>query len=387
MVEKIKKKIKIADQYRYSKEKSKENENEEEKIYQSLLNEIEEISEISYVKLAKKSIQFGNEKLAIKLLDQEKSALTKIPQLIELNKLINSLDICFETYDFNIISTVLIKISERSYNSKTIDEEKLFDILCMPELQKHHPKIILYLKKYRPKMLEKFLLKTKNYNDYLFIKLEEYFKCQTFEERKEIIGEIKKDIKNYDSKYKKYIEFLEYSLKFKKACIDDNFIHYSEIEPYSNTVGDCMLKACKKEKYNWVEGQNKNLDYSNKKLHLMKFRALLEMNNSPAIDAILEKTTLKKLGLTPLNMGEIYYDYKLYNKATEYLIQVKEKENLSYVIELLRSMNKYKEALEIIISDKDNEAKGTMVNEILHKDPNLKYYVDELCVKYKVYLG
>jgi len=203
----------------------------------------------------------------------------------------------------------------------------------------------------------------------------------------EIIGEIKKDIKNYDSKYKKYIEFLEYSLKFKKACIDDNYIHYSEIEPYSNTVGDCMLKACKKEKYNWVEGQNKNLDYSNKKLHLMKFRALLEMNNSPAIDAILEKTTLKKLGLTPLNMGEMYYDYKLYNKATEYLIQVKEKENLSYVIELLRSMNKYKEALEIIISDKDNEAKGTMVNEILHKDPSLKYYVDELCVKYKVYLG
>ena len=149
-------------------------------------------------------------------------------------------------------------------------------------------------------MLEKFLLKTKNYNDYLFIKLEEYFKCQTFEERKEIIGEIKKDIKNYDSKYKKYIEFLEYSLKFKKACIDDNYIHYSEIEPYSNTVGDCMLKACKKEKYNWVEGQNKNLDYSNKKLHLMKFRALLEMNNSPAIDAILEKTTLKKFAnLTP----------------------------------------------------------------------------------------
>ena len=38
-------------------------------------------------------------------------------------------------------------------------------------------------------------------------------------------------------------------------------------------------------------------------------------------------------------------DYKLYDKATEYLIQVKEQENLSYVVELLRSMSKYKEAL------------------------------------------
>ena len=86
-------------------------------------------------------------------------------------------------------------------------------------------------------------------------------------------------------------------------------------------------------------------------------------------------------------MAEIYYDYKNYEKATEYLLQVKEREYFSYIIELYKSMNKYEEALEMIISDKENENKGLMVNEILRKEPKLKYYVDELCVKYKVYLG
>jgi hypothetical protein len=46
----------------------------------------------------------------MKLLDQEKSALTKIPQLLELKKLRHSLDICFKTYDFNIVSIVIQKL-------------------------------------------------------------------------------------------------------------------------------------------------------------------------------------------------------------------------------------------------------------------------------------
>jgi hypothetical protein len=118
----------------------------------------------------------------------------------------------------------------------------------------------------------------------------------------------------------------------------------------------------------------------------MKFRAYLELNRKDAIENQLEKTSLKKLGLTPMNMAEIYYDYKIYDKATQYLLQVKEKEYSSYIIELFKSMSKYEEALEMIISDKENEDKGIMVKEILRKEPKLKNYVNELCIKYKVYL-
>ena len=58
----------------------------------------------------------------------------------------------------------------------------------------------------------------------------------------------------------------------------------------------------------------------------------------------------------------------------------------SYVVDLLKNMEKYKEALEVIISSKDDEGRAIMVNEILNKQPRLKKYVDELCTKYKVIL-
>ena len=382
MIEKMKHKLKIADMYRFSK--NKDEENREEGIYQDLLDDIEKLPEISYVKLAKKAIQFGSEKFAMKLLDQEKSALTKIPQLLELNKLVNSLNICFETFNSNILSIVLNKITKNESNNKS--ESLLFDNLFRPELQKHHSKIILFLKKYKPEKLEYFLLKTKNFNELLYLKLQKVFKSNTSEGKLSIIKEIKEEVKNYDPKFKKYIESLENSINFKKSCIQENIIHYTDLKPYSNSAYDCFLKGIKKEKYNWIEGQNKNLDYSSKKLNIIRFRAYLEMNMPQAIDSQLEKTSLRKLGLTPMNMGEIYYDYKFYDKAAEYLIQVKEKENFSYIIDLLRNMNKNEEALEIIISDKDMEQKEILVREIIKKDPNLRNLVNELCVKYKVNL-
>ena len=50
-------------------------------------------------------------------------------------------------------------------------------------------------------------------------------------------------------------------------------------------------------------------------------------------------------------------------------------------------MEKYKEALEVIISSKDNENKAIMVDEIIKKKPKLQKDVEELCAKYKVSLG
>ena len=121
--------------------------------------------------MAKKAIQFGNEKFALKLLDQEKSALKKIPQLLELNKIINCLDICFGTFDFNILSIVLKKIKDSYFITKLEDEDLLYKDLCNPELQKHHQKIMLFFKLYMPDKYEYFLEETKDYNELFCLKL------------------------------------------------------------------------------------------------------------------------------------------------------------------------------------------------------------------------
>ena len=381
MIEKMKSINRRVQKYRFAEEKTKENEMEEEQIYKDFFEDLEKIPDVSYVNLAKKAIKLRNEKLSMKLLEQEKSALTKIPQLLELNKITHSLDICFKTYDFNILSIVLQKLS-----NKISMDEIILECLKKPEFQTHLPKIILFYKKYKPEDLSKFLSESKNYNQLLYQKLEELFDSTDENSLTNYISECRKCNKNGNLKYKKYLEILSHIIVFKDECKKNNYIKSSEIKQEESTVYDYYLNAMKNDNYIWVEKQNKNLEYSQKKLYILRFRALLESNKSKEIDEILEKTPIKKLGLTPLNMAEIYYDYKIYDKATEYLLQVKEACYLFYVVDLLKSMGDYKNALEIIISNKDYEMKEGQINEILKKDPNLKEYVEELLTKYKVSL-
>jgi hypothetical protein len=381
MIEKMKSINRRVQKYRFAEEKTKENEMEEEQIYKDFFEDLEKIPDVSYVNLAKKAIKLRNEKLSMKLLEQEKSALTKIPQLLELNKITHSLDICFKTYDFNILSIVLQKLS----NKISIDEIML-ECLKKPEFQTHFPKIILFYKKYKPEDLSKFLSESKNYNQLFYQKLEELFDSTDSNDITNYIAECRKCNKNGSLKYKKYLEILSHIMVFKDECKKNNYIKSSEIKKEESTIYDYYLNAMKNENYIWVEKQNKNLEYSQKKLYILRFRALLESNKAKEIDEILEKTPIKKLGLTPLNMAEIYYDYKIYDKATEYLLQVKEACYLFYVVDLLKSMGDYKNALEIIISNKEYEMKEGQINEILKKDPNLKEYVEELLTKYKVSL-
>ena len=379
MIEKMKSINRRVQKYRFAEEKTKENEMEEEQIYKDFFEDLEKIPDVSYVNLAKKAIKLRNEKLSMKLLEQEKSALTKIPQLLELNKITHSLDICFKTYDFNILSIVLQKLS----NKISIDEIML-ECLKKPEFQTHFPKIILFYKKYKPEDLSKFLSESKNYNQLFYQKLEELFDSTDSNDITNYISECRKCNKNGSLKYKKYLEILSHIMVFKDECKKNNYIKSSEIKQEESTVYDYYLKAIKNDNYAFVEKQNKNLDYSQKKLYILRFRCLLKNNKSKEIDEILEKTPIKKLGLTPLNMAEIYYDYKIYDKATEYLLQVKEINYLFYVIDLLKSMKDYKNALEIIISNKDFQMKEEQINDILKKEPCLKEYVDELCSKYKI---
>ena len=83
-------------------------------------------------------------------------------------------------------------------------------------------------------------------------------------------------------------------------------------------------------------------------------------------------------------MAEIYYDYKINNKATEYLMQIKEPAYLFYVVDLLKNMGEFKKALEIVVTNKDFDMKEAQINEILKRDPKLKEYFEELCAKHKL---
>ena len=94
------------------------------------------------------------------------------------------------------------------------------------------------------------------------------------------------------------------------------------------------------------------------------------------------------MGLTPLNVAEIYFEFKEYDRAVEYIKQIVDADYFDYKIDMLQYMEKYEDALEAIISDKNKDAEKMkqLVDEIIIKRPDLKKRVEDLCLQYKVNL-
>jgi len=323
-------------------EESLDNNSKSEDIkekYSVLFESLEKVPGISFVKLAKKASKYGGRKLAMYLLEQEKSDLVKIPMLLQLKSNFDEpLKIAFDSYDFNAVFKVMSDVKKES-----------IDVLVNQQLHKYFRKILLYYKIYDKDQIIKFLEKTKNYVELYYLNIKTFFRQDNFENRMEAINECKSDLKTFEKYLKKlekkndplkadkielfdikaankFIEKLEFITKFKNKCIFEEkaIIHYSEKDPFRVSVYECFKKGFMKEESNWIETQNKNIQYSPKKLHLIKFRSYLELKRPDAIENQLQKTPLKKLGLNPINLAEIYYDYKYYDQAARWLVQVKD---------------------------------------------------------------
>jgi hypothetical protein len=93
---------------------------------------------------------------------------------------------------------------------------------------------------------------------------------------------------------------------------------------------------------------------------------------------------MKNTNLSFVNFAEICMDYKLTDLAVENIKKINNEELFDYKLAMLKYMDKNTEALEAIISNRNCDKKRECVEDILSKNPELKYKVDELCVKYKV---
>ena len=118
----------------------------------------------------------------------------------------------------------------------------------------------------------------------------------------------------------------------------------------------------------------------------MKLMMLGENNRFIEMELLVKKynNNLKKLGLTNLNVTEIFFKFKRYDKAIEYLKNITEPAYLNHKINLLEFTENYELELEMIFADKKITNLGDLVNMILAKKPNLRNKVDELCERYKI---
>ena len=391
---------KIEDSF-YTKEKTDKIEENIKERYSILFESLEKVPGISFIKLAKKANKYGGKKLAMYLLEQEKSSLVKIPMLLQLNSnLEQPLKIAFDSYDFNAVIKAITEINNKNKN-----------ILVSKDLCKYFRKILLYYKIYDKDQIINFLEKTKYFSELYYLGIKTFQKQNTFENRIKAINDCRKDLKEFETYLKllekkndpfrpenieffdikyatKYLEKLEFITKFQQNSIEiKRIIHYTEEDPYRVSVYDCLKKGFKKEESEWIETQNKNIKYSQKKLNLIKFRSFLELKRPDWIENQLQKTSLKKLGLNPINLAEIFYDHKYYDHAAKYLVQEKNISYYNYIVDLFRYMKKYKEWLEYIISNKNIEDKTEAINEVLSISPGTEQFLQEFCTKYKVNLN
>ena len=358
------------------------------KVYNDIMNELNKIKNISYIKLAKKAFKYKKNDLGMKFLEHEKSILAKIPQYLNHNKWDKALELSYETYDSDILATALNKIAE-GYNINLDFISKIKDIKNI------RFSVIDYLKKNRSSYIKDYLEEQNDYEELMFIELENFFTSNKVDEKKNHIKLAKEyqkkiDKTNINNKfYLTYLNELDNSITFKKNCMDveRNIIKKSYIEPFDNSIYDCYKIGVKENNLRWIEGQNKNYELNPKKMAIMRIRAMAENGKIDMVDKMVKDSSLKKLNLTPLNLAELYLEYKKYDLAVEYIRQINNSDYFDYKVEMLIFMEKYEDALDVIISSKKIERIPDRINEILIKKPSLQNLVKELCDKYKVNLN
>ena len=361
--------------------------NQQEKLYNELIAKFQGVQNISYIKIAKKAFKYEKYEIGLKFLDNEKSILIKIPQYIKLKKWDKALELALETFDNNILNAVLDKILK--------NESVTVFISIVSKYSKAKSAVIDFLSKKAPDQLEYYLKELKNNEAMIFYYLELFFNSSTVEEKKKYV-KLAKDYEkaldsNFDHKfYRYYLDNLEKSITFKNECISNNEKDAQNTDSnYDDSIYDCYKLGIINGKSNMIESQNtKNFDLGSKKLTLLKFRTFAEKGQFDEIENLINRLTLKKLGLTPLNIAEIYMEYNRYDKAVEYIKQIFDNEYFDYKVDMLQYMEKYEDALEVIISDKnkDPEKMKQLTDEILTKRPDLKKKVEDLCLQYKVNL-
>ena len=318
----------------------------------------------------------------MKFLENENSILTKIPQYVELKKWDKAIELAFETYDSNIILSVIDKI----FNKEKDFGDFINIISKYPKIDKY---VIDYLKKNSPKDLDVFLIRKFLVEDLFFLYLDRFFNSFELKDRINNLNKAKTLLKNLENNsnfdikfYKNYINDLEKSLILKKDYLEKDLIKKDD-QPFDSSIYDVYKNLISNKNESSLETINKNFDLGPKKISILKIRTYYDINNFTELNKMTGTTSLKKINLTPLAVAELYFDNKNYDKVVEYIKQITDNDCFEYKVNILLYIEKYLDAAEVIITDKYCNRKELMINDILNKKPELRHDIKRLCEKLK----
>jgi hypothetical protein len=311
---------------------------EEIGFYNEIQKKLSEVQGLSYIKLAKKAFKYHKEEIGIKFLENEKSIQTKIPQYVELRKWDKALELSFLTHDSNIIYTVIDKIMI----SESMETFK--QIVC--KYKQAEPIVINYLKTHHENLLKEFLEIKRNWEALFFSFIESFFQSNTIDQRRKNLKEARNCLKimennkekDFDFKfYKVYCDDLEKSLMLKRDLLYEEIIKQSDITTFDNSTFDVYKILVKENKPALVDSKNRSLfEVSPKKVAILRIRAFGDCNNIDSVNLIA--SNLRNSNLSPVNLAEFYMDYKVYDKAVEWIKKITEEDYFDYKLAMLKHM-------------------------------------------------
>ena len=366
------------------------NKKEEEAAFGKLYQKLKNIPDFSFVNIAKKAFRLNKDTIGYKFLEKEKSSLVKIPRYIEKQNWDKIFEVCQNIYDANMLNSIFENIFFRDKNDKK-------DIIKaagkFPKL-----KFILsqFLYKYFPDLLDSYMDNFKEPEELFFYALEQYFQSQKISDRKKFLSLARKNKKeidinknpNFDHKfYNNYLDNLESNLKFKLES--QSFMTNSDDTSFDISIYD-TYKICLKDKKNYsiVKSKNSDFDLSSEGISMIRFYSLAENGDFDSIDEILKNNynNVKKYNLSFLNMAEIFLKFNEYDKAVKVIKFLIEPFYIPYKLDMMKYMNKYEDAMEIVITDKniDINYMNHILKELIFIKPNLLQTAIELASKYKI---
>jgi hypothetical protein len=365
---------------------------EEIKLFEQLNEKLKTVKNISFINLAKKAFKYHKDIIGMKFLDNEKSLLTKLPKYIDKEEWDKVLELIENIYDYNILMSILEKIFKKT---------KLSDFI---EIVIRHPKLKIYIVDFlrvkSPENLDDYIKLLKSPEDMFFFSLEQYFQSSKIKDREKYISIARENQKlidnninpNFDHKfYKNYLDSLEYNLTFKVGCLnlDKNIIPKPDDTSFDLSVYDIYKYGVKADKNDWIETKNKYFNLSPEGMSIMKLMSYGEMRTFGRIEAMIKRSinNLKKINLTYLNLSEIYLNFKEYEESAKYIKFINEQFYFEYMIDMLKYMQQFEVALEVIITNKNIENISDLVGNITKGKPKLLRKAKEIANKNKIILN
>ena len=386
----------------YSKE-------DEEEVFKVLYYKLENIPDFSFINISKKAFKYHKDTIGFKFLEKEKSILAKLPNYIEKKQWNKVFELCQNIIDTNILNSIFEKIfpkksekekSEKEKSEKEKSEKEKLEkkniMKCVSKFPKLKSFFTGFLNHNDPESLDDFMNSFKDPEELFFYYLEQYFQEQKISKRKEYLSLARKNQKlidintnpNFDHKfYKSYLDSLESNLKYKLEC--QSFIKSPEETSFDISIYDTYKIALKEKKnYNVIKTKNGEFGFPQEGLSMVRFISLAENGDFEGIDEIIKNNynSLKKFNLSFLNMAEIFFKYKQYDKAVKVIKLIIDPFYFQYKIDMIKYMNKLEDSLEIIITDKNIDASNMnfILKDIINNDPNLLKKAKEIALKYKV---